>query len=532
MAIVLHPLVDLSTAWPPFFVDNLLGAYTHGKGKPGLKFQALRNQVVKALPSAPPPGPATFIVKCLEVLHHVGPPHDEGLSHLLISALCQSDQLNWPDKDASVARRLAASLFCKALVGKLRMESRIVVKLPVAFHFDLKDIGNILSPEQIEETRQLKAAKEFVESYLMDLLKRRLYTEWAAHLGKDMLKFLVQHCTETGLYKVAYKVVQQHKLETEFPDAYYLYRKSSLHKLVDKGLWDVAQSIAEGDTVLMNYLVMLAVEDNNVEKVAELSEHFHLDVFPISPEISNRRSQYLQLENVMCKDNVYWIDTHEGLQFAERALFGVKLVGIDCEWKPDSIKGVRRNKVSILQAASSELVLVLDLISLSNKCRSSLNNFIRYLFHATDIVKLGYAIHNDMERLSRSFMEIDAFRLCESIVDLQAVFGRQIKGGLSGLAKVVLGCSLNKQTRMSDWETRPLSKKQLHYAALDAAVLLPIFTSLADHSPLTTNVQGWESHLTSHRVINDWKGDKESAKSTELSSSRRSMLASHEELDL
>ncbi|MCO5550496.1 hypothetical protein L7F22_003983 [Adiantum nelumboides] len=549
----------------PKFYQNRVHLVDTGKGKAGLKFQALRSQVVSSLPSAPPPGPATFIAECLEVLQNIGPPHDEGLSHMLISALCQSNRSNWPDEDASIARRLGGSLFCKALVGEFRMDSRIVVKLPIAFHFDLKDIGNILIPGQSEEVLQVNAAKQFVELYLMDLLKRQLYTgavsliknfglqtcdyqdliaeivddgqanlaiEWAVHLGKDMLKFLVQHCTETGLYKVAYKVVQQHKLEAEFPDAYHLYRQSSLHKLVGKGLWDVAQSIAEGDALLIDYLVILAMKDNDAEKVVELSERFHLDISPLSPdtESSNKSSVYLQLESVVSKDKIYWIDSHEGLQFAERALFGVKLVGIDCEWKPDSVRGASPNKVSILQVASSDLVLVLDLISLLKNCQSSLNTFIGYLFHAPDILKLGYAVHNDLERLSRSFVEIDAFRLCESVLDLQTAFGRQFKGGLSGLAKVFLGSSLNKQTRMSDWEMRPLSKKQLHYAALDAAVLLPIFYSIADYSPATEKLQGWESHVTCYRMLHKWKGDKESVRTTDLPNSDESMIGSHEEL--
>ena len=56
------------------------------------------------------------------------------------------------------------------------------------------------------------------------------------------------------------------------------------------------------------------------------------------------------------------------------------------------------------------------------------------------------------------------------------MLGRRQEGayptGLSGLAEVVLGRPLNKRTRMSDWEQRPLSQAQLHYAALDAACLV------------------------------------------------------------
>lgn len=568
MAIVVHPLADLSTAWPPFFVENLREIFTHGSGKSGSNYQALRNQMVKSLPTAPPPGPATFIAKCLEALVHVGQPVGEGLSHLLISALGVSDRSNWPSEDASTARGLGGSLFCDALRGKIQLEPRIVVKLPGAFGFELEDIGDILIVGKYDETTQLEAAKEFVDQYILDLLKRRLYTgavtllknfnlkscdyqslietilddgqaslavEWASHLGKEMVTFLVQHCTEVGMFKVAYKVVRQHKLEADFPDAYYLYRQSSLRKLVDKGLWDVAQSIAEGDTHLIDYLATLALEDNNSEKVAELCECFHLDQAQLCPELANIKegSQYLQLESLVSAENTHWIDTPEGLMFAERALFGTSVAGIDCEWKADTTKGLAPNKVSILQVASSDVVFVIDLLSLVKGCQSSLNDYIKCLFHAPDILKLGYAVHNDLERLSRWFPEIEAFRVCGPVLDLQKAFGRQIKGGLSGLAKDVLGSRLNKQTRMSDWDVRPLSKKQLDYAALDAVVLLHIFDSIANQPALFPSLQDWKVHTTSFRVMSKYKKilDHVDGQKLEQPSSCGSLLSTHEDLD-
>jgi hypothetical protein len=50
--------------------------------------------------------------------------------------------------------------------------------------------------------------------------------------------------------------------------------------------------------------------------------------------------------------------------------------------------------------------------------------------------------------------------------------------GLSSLCVAVLGKPLDKSTRMSDWAARPLSDRQTHYAALDAAVLVAILKKL------------------------------------------------------
>jgi hypothetical protein len=43
------------------------------------------------------------------------------------------------------------------------------------------------------------------------------------------------------------------------------------------------------------------------------------------------------------------------------------------------------------------------------------------------------------------------------------------------VAQVVLGRPLNKRTRMSNWEQRPLSDAQLQYAALDATCCVRIY---------------------------------------------------------
>ena len=55
--------------------------------------------------------------------------------------------------------------------------------------------------------------------------------------------------------------------------------------------------------------------------------------------------------------------------------------------------------------------------------------------------------------------------------------------GLSGLVDAQLGLPLDKSLQCSTWEKRPLSRQQVEYAAADAAVLLALVDSYAQHAP-------------------------------------------------
>ncbi|KAG7398293.1 Exonuclease mut-7 [Phytophthora boehmeriae] len=58
--------------------------------------------------------------------------------------------------------------------------------------------------------------------------------------------------------------------------------------------------------------------------------------------------------------------------------------------------------------------------------------------------------------------------------------------GLTAVAEAYLGLPLDKRARMSDWERRPLTQAQLHYAALDAQVLVQIYYKMQELHPVDT----------------------------------------------
>lgn len=61
--------------------------------------------------------------------------------------------------------------------------------------------------------------------------------------------------------------------------------------------------------------------------------------------------------------------------------------------------------------------------------------------------------------------------------------GRSKSLGLTDVAERYLGKPLDKRSRMSDWERRPLKQTQIHYAALDAHVLVQIYLRMQETHP-------------------------------------------------
>ncbi|KAE8706432.1 Polynucleotidyl transferase isoform 3 [Hibiscus syriacus] len=202
-----------------------------------------------------------------------------------------------------------------------------------------------------------------------------------------------------------------------------------------------------------------------------------------------------------------------GLGEATCHIEGSKVVGLDCEWKPNYVKDSKPNKVSIMQIASDKKVFIFDLIKLYKDVPAVLDNCLTRILQSSRILKLGYSFHCDLKKLAQSYGDLKCFKCYNMLLDIQNMF-KDPRGGLSGLAEKILGAGLNKTRRNSDWEQRPLTQNQLEYAALDAVVLIEIFYCVRDHSHIANALDNhgkieWKSHIVSH-VDNPIKSKNES----------------------
>ncbi|XP_031269534.1 uncharacterized protein LOC116128004 [Pistacia vera] len=532
--ISVHAFSDLTYISPVVFIYLLKECYIHGTCKATRKFRALQQQVHQVLCNSPQPGPATFVIRCLYVLPIFGL-YSEGFSHLIISSLRRYLKAAATSTDSSKAKEIATRLILEIVGGSVDHDEKIVVKILEVFDLNLIDIDKSISQLKAQNDYRFDTAKTFIEQYIFALIESQSYMtavsllehfsirqsgesfllkmienkqfkaaeKWATFMGKPMLCLVVQEYADRNMLKNAYDTIKKNNLQQDFPDVYHKCKESSLKQLAEKACWDVAEAKTKGDKQLLEYLVYLAMEAGYSEKVDELCDRYSLEGFlkPREPEAGIPQSRFLHLKELV-EEDLIWVDEVDSLRNATCHIEGCKVVGVDCEWKPNYEKGSKPNKVSIMQISSDTKVFILDLIKLYKDVPDVLDNCLTHILQSPGILKLGYNFQCDMKQLAHSYGELDCFKHYEMLLDIQNVF-REPRGGLSGLAKKILGAGLNKMRRNSNWELRPLSPNQLEYAALDAAVLIHIFRHVRDHSQPTNVSVGhdkfeWKSYIVSH----------------------------------
>ncbi|XP_015637642.1 uncharacterized protein [Oryza sativa Japonica Group] len=534
-SLCLHSFSDLSHVSAATFMYLLKDCYLYGTDKATPKFKILQLQVKRVLNNDPQPGPFTYVVQCMYIVPLLGKTHAEGFSHMLISSLRHLKSVESVQKDFLDAKHLAARLILDIVASIVPHEERILIKLLEAYDIELRDMADALYGSELGDEDLVKA-KEHLKQYVQCLMESESYVtavnlitrfsiqcydesfltkliennhleaaeKWAVFMGNEMICLIIQTYLDIKMLKRANELVKQHDLTEKFPDVNYLYKESVLKKLAEKGCWDIAEVRAKKETKLMEYLVYLAMEAGYMEKVEELCQRYSLEgyVNSLVPEEICCGSDYLDLKELILED-IIWVDEIDGLLNSISYIEACKIIGVDCEWKPNFEKGSKPNKVSIIQIASDKKAFIFDLIKLYEDDPKVLDSCFRRIMCSSNILKLGYNLQCDLHQLSQSYGELKCFQSYEMLLDIQKLF-KGTTGGLSGLSKKILGAGLNKTRRNSNWEQRPLTQNQKEYAALDAVVLVHIFHHVKGQ-PQFGVTEGckveWKSHIVS-RVKN------------------------------
>lgn len=149
----------------------------------------------------------------------------------------------------------------------------------------------------------------------------------------------------------------------------------------------------------------------------------------------------------------------------------IEAFGFDTETKPAFKKG-EVFKTALLQLATDTDAYLIRLHSITQF------EPIRNIFENSKIIKVGAAIAQDLKQLQGTF----PFKP-QGFIDIQKIAKEKgLKNlGLKNMTQDVLGASLYKGPKMTNWERQTLTDEQLLYAATDAWVGLELYRKFAPH---------------------------------------------------
>jgi hypothetical protein len=133
----------------------------------------------------------------------------------------------------------------------------------------------------------------------------------------------------------------------------------------------------------------------------------------------------------------------------------------------------------VRDASQKEEVFILDLLRLP---ATVYNATLTSVFLSKKIIKLGQSFFGDLQELAQSYPHASCFTVCKGVVEVNdmsiVLAGAHNPLSLQKLVFFYLHRKLAKTQQMSNWERRPLTASQLHYAAADALVLLHLYDEL------------------------------------------------------
>ena len=168
------------------------------------------------------------------------------------------------------------------------------------------------------------------------------------------------------------------------------------------------------------------------------------------------------------------IDKKKDLLDAYLFLKKQKIIGFDTESRPTFKKGVSSD-VSLIQFSTENEVYLfrINIIGFDDKLIDLIND--------KKIKKIGIAIFDDI----KSLQKIKEFE-SNSVIDLNKLalnLGFESIGAVK-LSILILGFSISKSARLSNWEKKDLTSSQIEYAATDAWICNMIYKKLINEGEI------------------------------------------------
>tara|TARA_X000000950_G_scaffold84957_1_gene106915 strand:- start:1581 stop:2441 length:861 start_codon:yes stop_codon:yes gene_type:complete len=164
------------------------------------------------------------------------------------------------------------------------------------------------------------------------------------------------------------------------------------------------------------------------------------------------------------KKEVYLIDSDENMDFLIDSLINENLIGLDTEF---NWRKTYYPELSLLQISTESKILLIDCL----KCKKL--DFLKVVLESKEKLIILHSSRSDATVLSTN-LKIEL----KNSFDIQ-IAEKYISGGdIKNYGSIVIdyfGYKLAKSETNSNWLKRPLTDKQLEYAADDVNFLIPIY---------------------------------------------------------
>lgn len=238
----------------------------------------------------------------------------------------------------------------------------------------------------------------------------------------------------------------------------------------------------ENQKELMNYLSQFLPRKNVNKNYYYTYTKENLQLFCTVNELSIKvddyfgphdEQKYLKID--ISSKNIKFIDKIEDVRRYFRLFNDSKYIGLDLEWKPNMCSLETSKGVSLMQLASLNYVCIIDMLAL-NANEEFINLFNE---HFKDKVLIGFGYKNDVKNIKGDLKKFLIEAQSIDLADIYLLIHKKNSPSLNELCKLYLGKELDKYPQLSNWDLRPLHLKQIHYAALDAFILLKLYDKMS-----------------------------------------------------
>lgn len=160
-------------------------------------------------------------------------------------------------------------------------------------------------------------------------------------------------------------------------------------------------------------------------------------------------------------------------------IINAKILGLDTESYVARTKfSTEMELIATIQISDGKKAFIFDAKNINNP---DIGSMLSKFFTNPEKILVGHTLKDDLDVTLKALGVTEAAQ-CKCI-DVKFDFKNLhpgVRAGLQSISEVVLGKPICKKYTLTDWGRRPLLRNQIHYAALDAVVVIAIYHKLEE----------------------------------------------------